>query len=289
MRHRRGNRIEWEDLGHEEQEGRDKMLCCTALAEIISESPITSASGSAHRDNAHPYGTIYPFCLIAPRTSHHAPGLVLLVFPFSSPLFLHILFALASGPRLFDSMKILTRVTVKPKPTTKAGIGAVRALHPGLASTNVSRVPQYAIPSYRQPACEFVSPFSGSPPVYSSHNKDTRGRDEDGGFSNGTNPSDNHDPSHSIYPRKDERHNFTRVIGIFLLPSLTWQRHSVSKFFFSLLGYLTATSAEDPALVRYVCNRASATEANAKEATQALCREFKYVLGDFKFSRQCFV
>jgi hypothetical protein len=54
----------------------------------------------------------------------------------------------------------------------------------------------------------------------------------------------------------------------------------VSKFF-SLLGYLIATSAEDPALIRYVCKRASATEANAKEATKALRREFKYVLADF--------
>ncbi|KAG1830275.1 hypothetical protein DFJ58DRAFT_908857 [Suillus subalutaceus] len=40
--------------------------------------------------------------------------------------------------------------------------------------------------------------------------------------------------------------------------------------------YLTATSSEDWTLVLEVCERASATEANAKEAMKALRREFKY-------------
>ncbi|KAH9016799.1 hypothetical protein EDB84DRAFT_1523346 [Lactarius hengduanensis] len=39
-------------------------------------------------------------------------------------------------------------------------------------------------------------------------------------------------------------------------------------------GYLTATSSEDWAVVLEVCERASATEANAKEAAKALRREF---------------
>ncbi|KAG2344316.1 hypothetical protein BDR05DRAFT_204469 [Suillus weaverae] len=43
-----------------------------------------------------------------------------------------------------------------------------------------------------------------------------------------------------------------------------------------MIGYLTATSSEDWALVLEVCERASATEANAKEAMKALRREFKY-------------
>jgi hypothetical protein len=43
------------------------------------------------------------------------------------------------------------------------------------------------------------------------------------------------------------------------------------------LGYLTATSSEDWAVVLDVCERASATEANAKEAAKALRREFKCV------------
>jgi hypothetical protein len=43
------------------------------------------------------------------------------------------------------------------------------------------------------------------------------------------------------------------------------------------LGYLTATSSEDWAVVLEVCERASATEANAKEASKALRKEFKSV------------
>ncbi|KAG1851890.1 hypothetical protein DFJ58DRAFT_886039 [Suillus subalutaceus] len=43
-----------------------------------------------------------------------------------------------------------------------------------------------------------------------------------------------------------------------------------------MIGYLTATSSEDWTLVLEVCERASATEANAKEAVKALRREFKY-------------
>ncbi|KAG2746000.1 hypothetical protein P692DRAFT_20782715 [Suillus brevipes Sb2] len=43
-----------------------------------------------------------------------------------------------------------------------------------------------------------------------------------------------------------------------------------------MIGYLTATSSEDWTLVLEVCDRASATEANAKEAMKALRREFKY-------------
>jgi len=43
------------------------------------------------------------------------------------------------------------------------------------------------------------------------------------------------------------------------------------------VGYLTATSSEDWTLVLEVCERASANEANAKEAARALRREFKYV------------
>ncbi|KAF6750828.1 hypothetical protein DFP72DRAFT_909441 [Ephemerocybe angulata] len=42
------------------------------------------------------------------------------------------------------------------------------------------------------------------------------------------------------------------------------------------IGYLTATASEDFTLVYDVCDRASASEANAKEAVRALRREFKY-------------
>ncbi|KAK1227556.1 hypothetical protein PQX77_009466 [Marasmius sp. AFHP31] len=43
-----------------------------------------------------------------------------------------------------------------------------------------------------------------------------------------------------------------------------------------LIGFLTATSSEDWALVLDVCERASASDSNAKEAIRALRREFKY-------------
>ncbi|KAJ6482850.1 hypothetical protein C8R47DRAFT_574276 [Mycena vitilis] len=42
------------------------------------------------------------------------------------------------------------------------------------------------------------------------------------------------------------------------------------------IGFLTATASEDWTLVLDVCDHASATEANAKEAVRALRREFKY-------------
>ncbi|KAL0061293.1 hypothetical protein AAF712_011869 [Marasmius tenuissimus] len=43
-----------------------------------------------------------------------------------------------------------------------------------------------------------------------------------------------------------------------------------------LIGFLAATSSEDSALVLDVCERASANDSNAKEAMQALRREFKH-------------
>lgn len=43
-----------------------------------------------------------------------------------------------------------------------------------------------------------------------------------------------------------------------------------------MIGYLTATASEDWNIVLEVCERASANEANAKEASRALRREFKF-------------
>ncbi|KAF5353557.1 hypothetical protein D9756_008093 [Leucocoprinus leucothites] len=45
-----------------------------------------------------------------------------------------------------------------------------------------------------------------------------------------------------------------------------------------MIGFLTATACEDWALVLDVCDRASASEINAKMAVKALRREFKYVV-----------
>ena len=61
-----------------------------------------------------------------------------------------------------------------------------------------------------------------------------------------------------------------RMIGIKPCPPA----RSLSLFF---QGYLTAISCEDRAVLIEVCDRASATKANAKEATKALRREFKCV------------
>jgi hypothetical protein len=44
---------------------------------------------------------------------------------------------------------------------------------------------------------------------------------------------------------------------------------------------LIEVSTDDWAMFFDVCERASATEANAKQATEALSREFKYVPADF--------
>jgi hypothetical protein len=66
--------------------------------------------------------------------------------------------------------------------------------------------------------------------------------------------------------------NLTRMIGEWkLCPSLC-DCHSSP----ILPGYLTGTAAEDWPLLMDVCDRASASEANAKAAVRALRSEFKY-------------
>ena len=64
------------------------------------------------------------------------------------------------------------------------------------------------------------------------------------------------------------------MIGIKPMPSRPISLTDSPLFF---KGYLTATSSEDWAVVLEVCERASANEANAKEAAKALRREFKCV------------
>jgi hypothetical protein len=199
-----------------------------ALAGIISESPSASASSPA-RTTVVVTLTLQHSCTfsrVAPRTSHHAAGLVLLLlFPFSSPLLLHIVFALTSGPHLFPFipfMKLLTRV--KPKPVTTA-ISAVRRFPPSLAPANISGVPQYTISLSRPPAREFVSPFPGPSSVCSSNNRDTRERDEDVGLWSWANPSDSYNHSHNHIRQREDGHpgrdpRLVRKIGLFL-PSPT--------------------------------------------------------------------
>lgn len=65
-----------------------------------------------------------------------------------------------------------------------------------------------------------------------------------------------------------EQNDLTRMIGM-----------SGCVSFYPLIkigkGYLTATSSEDWSIVLEVCERASSSEANAKEASKALRKEFK--------------
>ena len=70
---------------------------------------------------------------------------------------------------------------------------------------------------------------------------------------------------------EDIQAELTRMIG-----TMSHSRTSIS-YADRLEGYLTATASEDWSLVLEVCERASSSEANAKEAIKALKREFKSV------------
>lgn len=70
----------------------------------------------------------------------------------------------------------------------------------------------------------------------------------------------------------DSQAELTRMIGA----SPSYPSPSTFASFNPAKGYLTATASEDWSLVLEVCERASATEAGAKETAKALRREFKY-------------
>ena len=100
------------------------------------------------------------------------------------------------------------------------------------------------------------------------------------GFWHWANPGDRDNHRRDIRERDDGQQDLMRMIGNFC-PWPDSLRPFVSNFV--ALGYLTATSSEDWAVVLDVCERASATEANAKEAAKALRREFKCVPAAFFF------
>ena len=81
------------------------------------------------------------------------------------------------------------------------------------------------------------------------------------------------DRNRDRFDRQDDTgtDELTRMIGIASSPS------NLPLLTLLLLGYLTATASEDWSIVLEVCERASANEANAKEAARALRREFKQV------------
>ncbi|OAX34620.1 hypothetical protein K503DRAFT_430395 [Rhizopogon vinicolor AM-OR11-026] len=55
-----------------------------------------------------------------------------------------------------------------------------------------------------------------------------------------------------------------------------WREEDNPEELTRVIGHLTATSSDDWALILEACKRACASEANAREATKALRREFKY-------------
>ncbi|KAG1875806.1 hypothetical protein F4604DRAFT_1762099 [Suillus subluteus] len=67
-------------------------------------------------------------------------------------------------------------------------------------------------------------------------------------------------------------------------PERIWHEEDNPLELARMIRYLTATSSEDWTLVLEVCERASATEANAKEATKALQREFLYAKPESQLS-----
>ena len=70
---------------------------------------------------------------------------------------------------------------------------------------------------------------------------------------------------------EDPAAELTRMIGASRALVIATTNHEFSV----CVGFLTATSSEDWSLVLEVCDRASASEAGAKEAAKALRREFK--------------
>lgn len=81
---------------------------------------------------------------------------------------------------------------------------------------------------------------------------------------------------HREQERKDEdaQAELTRMIGASAEHASSYSTRCFTKPAIPE-GYLTATSSEDWSLVLEVCERASANEANAKEAMKALRKEFK--------------
>ncbi|KAH9996151.1 hypothetical protein BJV74DRAFT_828545, partial [Russula compacta] len=176
-------------------------------------------------------------------------------------------------------------------------------------SSSLASLPPGASPPLANPpiiTTRTASPFPGTPSVRSSNNKDTRerGGDRRAGATavsilNALNPQFSAPPASvdttrslrddetvlyapsegSIREEKKERGGFWSWASSTERDSHRRDirdkedgQHDLMR----TIGYLTATSSEDWAVVLDVCERASATEANAKEAAKALRREFKY-------------
>ncbi|KAI0255530.1 hypothetical protein BJV78DRAFT_1358700 [Lactifluus subvellereus] len=187
--------------------------------------------------------------------------------------------------------------TAKLLPLTSSRSSSLASLPPGAS-------PPIANPPITTPRTS--SPFPGTNSIRSSHTKEPREREKERRGSpaavsilNALNPQYTHPPVNLDAPRPN-RDDETVVYA----PSegsireerkergsfWSWaspgerdshrrdirERDDGQQDLMRMIGYLTATSSEDWAVVLEVCERASATEANAKEASKALRREFKY-------------
>ncbi|KAI0277856.1 hypothetical protein BGY98DRAFT_977023 [Russula aff. rugulosa BPL654] len=186
-----------------------------------------------------------------------------------------------------DSAKLL--------PLTSSRSSSLASLPPGASPP----LPNPVNPTRNPP------PFAGTPPLRSPHNKDTREREKDRrgaptavSILNALNPQFSAPPPNLDVPRpvrdddtvvyapsegsiREEK----RERGFWSWATAgdrdshrreTRDREDGQQDLMRMIGYLTATSSEDWTVVLDVCERASATEANAKEAAKALRREFKY-------------
>ncbi|KAF8267754.1 hypothetical protein EI94DRAFT_1729519 [Lactarius quietus] len=178
-------------------------------------------------------------------------------------------------------------------------------------SSSLASLPPGASPPLANPpvtTTRTASPFSGTNSVRSSHPKETRERDKPRGGAaavsilNALNPqfaptpqSNNeatrsrdddttlYVPSEgSVREEKRERGGFWAWASSGGERDRDRDRREIhpredgQQDLMRMIGYLTATSSEDWAVVLEVCERASANETNAKEAAKALRREFKY-------------
>ncbi|KAI0299014.1 hypothetical protein B0F90DRAFT_1810761 [Multifurca ochricompacta] len=178
--------------------------------------------------------------------------------------------------------------TTKHVPLTSSRSSSLASLPPGAS-------PPLANPPINTPRT--ASPFPGTNSVRSSHTKDSREREKDrrGGTAavsilNALNPQfapppQTFDPTRSLRddetvvyaPSEGSIREERKERGGFWSWASTGERDRDRRDIRDREdGYLTATSSEDWAVVLEVCERASATEANAKEAAKALRREFKY-------------
>lgn len=145
-------------------------------------------------------------------------------------------------------------------PTSPPAVGILKALDPSLPTHELS----------------FMKENKNSGP----HSEESVGeeRKERKGFWGGTREKEkekDRDKDKGKEKREeDSQAELTKMIGAYYECPVG---SVIEKLLYVDSGYLTATASEDWSLVLEVCDRASASEANAKEAVRALRREFKCV------------